>query len=144
MPTITEGILVRLGAAFNEEEGIDISGNPGPEIYPFIVIDNLNFGDYRFNTKKLPDGSRPVEKEYNVQVTVAALDPIEASTIGERAYNALMPVNAQRPKITLDDGYEVNRLPVSGREYSQKGVGPNLLTVFYFQVDIRMYIGETF
>jgi hypothetical protein len=142
MPTVTEGILARIDSAFTEYEGIDISGNPGPEAYPFIVVDNLNFGEYRFNTKKFPDGSRPVEKEYNFQVTVAALDPIEASAIGARAYNTLLPANAQRPKINLDDGYEVNRLPVSGREYSQEGAGPSKLTVFYFQFDIRMYLGE--
>lgn len=142
MPTLTEGILERIGTAFAPDEGIDISGNPGAESYPFIVVDDLRFGNIRFNTKKFPDDSKPVEQEHNIQVTVAALDPEQAAEIGERAYTTLLPAKATRPRVNLDDGYEVNRLPVSGRTYSQNSVGPNLLTVFFFQFDITMYLGK--
>jgi hypothetical protein len=134
--TLTDGVFARLEAALGSEVSI-VGEEPAITGYPFLRVDNFNWDAPVHNSKRVQNETRE-----RLQVTIAALDPKEAETLGLQAKEALKPVSDGGIKITLDDGYEINRLPGAGRRYSQGGVGPDGASVFYYQFDLTIFVGR--
>lgn len=82
---------------------IYLTTSPPEAAYPYLVINRLWQSPF-INT------SSSYYKEVGVQFTLLSQDADEADTLGNAAYDALFPEDAN-PSLVFTDGYEMTRSP---------------------------------
>lgn len=113
-------------------------GAPKVRDFPFVVVNSSDALPVTFTTE--PD----MEEEVLVQTTVAALDPVEAETIGAGCRKRSYPTHdGGGPPLVWDlgePGREVGRWPGGTRKWEQAGAGPGGARVYYWAFDTTVLV----
>lgn len=110
------------------------SGSPKSQNYPVVLVDI--FGEPPVDQTLKEDTT----SERLIQVTVAALDPVQAETIGVEIAAKLKPSTGPIAWDSGRPGREMTRWNSDTREREQVESAPDGGTIYYYETDTIMLI----